>query len=165
MKRLPNQDITLADRLAAEIACLGPVGRLPGAPGTWGSLAATVFAPWMFLNFSLPLRFVILVLLFFVGALAASQAEKVLGRKDPQAVVIDEVLGQWLCLAPFVVISVWELLIGFFLFRFFDILKPWPIRRSELWLPKGYGVMIDDALAGVYAAAALAVVHVLFFLP
>jgi phosphatidylglycerophosphatase A len=151
------------DRLAVELACLGPLGRMPVAPGTWGSLGAAVFAPWLFLPLGPWSRLAVLLLIFIAGALVATKAERILGRKDPQPVVVDELLGQLVCFAPFLVITVWELIIGFFLFRLFDIIKPFPIRRSESWLPGGYGVMIDDLLAGVYAAAALGLVHLFFF--
>jgi phosphatidylglycerophosphatase A len=151
------------DRLAVELACLGPIGRLPVAPGTWGSLVTAVFAPWLFLPLGPWARVAVLILLFFAGAIWATKAEKILGRKDPQPVVVDEVLGQLVCFAPFLVISIWELIIGFVLFRIFDVVKPFPIRRSETWLPGGYGIMLDDLLAGAYAAVALAAIHFLVF--
>jgi phosphatidylglycerophosphatase A len=152
-----------ADRVAVELACIGPVGRLPVAPGTWGSLVAVVFAPWLFMPLDPWARLAVLVLIFFGGAFCAGRAERILGRKDPQPVVVDEVLGQLICFAPFMVITLWELIIGFFLFRLLDIIKPFPVRRSESWLPGGYGIMLDDLLAGAYAAVALGVIHLLFF--
>jgi Phosphatidylglycerophosphatase A and related proteins len=65
------------------------------------------------------------------------------------------VLGQWITYAPFAVLSWRGLLAGFVLFRIFDMLKPWPVNASENWLPGGYGIMIDDAVAAVYAALCL----------
>lgn len=145
------------DRVLSEIARLGPVGRLPIAPGTWGSLAAILAAPWVFMPLSWPLRIVVLIGLFFVGAWCASAAERVLQRKDPQSVSIDEVLGQWITLIFFPTpLGLPSYVAAFFLFRLFDIAKPWPVRQAENWLPKGYGVMIDDVLAGLYAALGLA---------
>jgi phosphatidylglycerophosphatase A len=149
------RDASIAQRLAVELACMGPIGRMPTAPGTWGSLATAVFAPFLFLPLSPWARLLVLALLFFAGAIWATTAERVLGRKDPQPVVVDEVLGQLVCFAPFATITVWEIVIGFFVFRFMDIVKPYPIRRSETWLPAGYGIMLDDLLAGLYAAAVL----------
>jgi len=147
------------DRASLAVSTLGPIGHLPKAPGTWGSLAAVIAAPWIFLPFSPQIRLYILGAIFLVGGLAAHRAEKILGKKDPGIVVIDEVLGQWACFFPFTFQftgpSVWHLLIGFALFRAFDILKPWPIRRSETWLPGGFGVMLDDLIAGAYAALCL----------
>ncbi len=150
---------SLLDRLSLAVSTLGPIGWLPKAPGTWGSLAAVVAAPFIFLPFSLQIRLWILAALFVLGGLAAHRAEKILGQKDPGCVVIDEVLGQWVCFLPFAFrfasVNFWHLAIGFALFRAFDILKPWPIRRSETWLPGGFGIMLDDVIAGILAALCL----------
>lgn len=143
------------DRLAAAFATLGPVGHLPKAPGTWGSAAAVVAAPFLFMPYSPLVRSCILIALFILGSLAATRAEHVYNKQDPGCVVIDEVLGQWITYLPFSIMTTWQVLAGFLFFRIFDILKPFPIRRAEHWLPKGWGVMIDDAIAGIYAAAAL----------
>lgn len=143
------------DRMATAIATLGPVGHLPKAPGTWGSAAAVLLAPFLFLPFSPLARAAVLAGLFVLGAWAAGRAEATLGRKDPGCVVIDEVLGQWLTFLPFAMLPVWQVFAGLLFFRLFDIAKPFPIRRAETWLPGGWGVMIDDAVAGVYAACAL----------
>jgi len=146
---------TTTDRIATACATLGPVGHLPKGPGTWGSAAAVIVAPFLFLPHSPLVRVLILVALFLAGAWAAGRAEHVLGRKDPGCVVIDEVLGQWLTFLPFSIMTSWQVLAGFALFRLFDIAKPFPIRRSERWLPGGFGVMLDDVIAGAYAAAGL----------
>lgn len=148
-----------ADALWLRLATLGPIGRLPVAPGTFGSAAAVVLAPFVLLPLPLPWRVAVLAALFYVGAQAAGRAERLLGQKDPGQVVIDEVLGQWLTLLPLAGPDLPELAAGFVLFRLFDITKPPPIHASERWLPGGYGVMIDDVLAGVYAGVALVVLH------
>jgi len=137
------------------LATLGPVGRLPLAPGTWGSLAAVIAAPWLFIPLALWIKVPVLAGLFFLGARACSEAEKEYGRKDPGQAVIDEVLGQWVTFLLLAATNMLLLALGFFLFRLFDILKPWPVRSSETWLPGGYSVMVDDLLAGLYALAAL----------
>ena len=142
-------------QILVNIATLGPVGFLPKAPGTWGSAAAAIAAPFFFYPFSFPIKIFILILLFIFGAMACSEAEIKLGKKDPGCVVIDEVLGQWITFLPFGLMTGWQFIAGFIFFRIFDILKPWPVRQSENWLKSGWGVMIDDLLAGVYAAAAL----------
>lgn len=149
--------MSFIDRTAVAFASLGPLGRMP-ISGTVGSLAAMVAAPWVFMESTLPVRLCILALVFLGGGLACDIAERVTCRKDPGICIIDEVLGQWLTYAFFPALGPWQLFVGFLLFRLFDILKPFPVRASENWLPGGYGVMIDDALAGVYAAISLAVV-------
>jgi len=141
------------------LATLGPIGRIPVAPGTFGSAAAVVAAPILFLPLSPLGRVMLLTILFFCGAMAAGRAEQLLGKKDPGQVVIDEVLGQWLTLLPLAAPDLLELAAGFALFRLFDITKLPPIHASESWLEGGYGVMIDDVLAGIYAGAILAGLH------
>jgi phosphatidylglycerophosphatase A len=145
------------DRLSLIVSGLGPIGRIPYFSGTWGSAAATLAAPFLFLPLSGFLRFVLLVVIFFIGSMAATRTEELLHKKDPSHVVIDELLGQWITFLPFASLTTFELAAGFCLFRIFDILKPPPVRASENWLPGGYGVMIDDVLAGVYACLCLAV--------
>lgn len=145
-----------SDHLWTQIAVLGPVGRLPRAPGTWGSAAAALAAPLIFLPLPVWLRLAVLAVLFAAGSRACAGAERALGVKDPGVVVIDEVLGQWV---TFTVLLDWtwaSLAAGFLLFRLFDIAKPWPVRRAESWWDKGASVMVDDLLAGVYAGLVLA---------
>ncbi|HEY5883646.1 MAG TPA: phosphatidylglycerophosphatase A [Pyrinomonadaceae bacterium] len=161
------------DYLALAIATCG-VGYLPLAPGTWGSIvgvlvyaavrgaALNLFFELGFRNETtlLPVYYgVLLVELLFavgislVGTWAASQTEKFSEKKDPQIVVIDEVAGQFIALlpVPFLFDSAWwSIIIAFVLFRFFDIVKPYPARRLEN-LHGGLGVMADDLIAGVYA--------------
>ncbi len=139
------------DRLALLLARVGPAGLSPKAPGTCGSAVATLLAPFVFLPLPFLWRAVLLAILFVFGAWAAGRAEDSLGCKDPGEVVIDEVLGQWIAMLPFAGLAYWEMALAFAMFRFFDILKPWPVKASETWLPGGWGVMLDDALAGVYA--------------
>jgi phosphatidylglycerophosphatase A len=158
----------MMDRAALSIATLGPVGRLPGAPGTWGSAAALLFAPWLFTPLPLGWRLGALACILALGAWAAARAEDVLGQEDPGCVVVDELLGQWTAFAPFhlsagltgwTATTPWELLGLFALFRFFDILKPWPIRAVERNVPGGLGVMLDDLVAGLFAAGVFAVIR------
>ncbi|MBF0482873.1 MAG: phosphatidylglycerophosphatase A [Desulfovibrionaceae bacterium] len=144
-----------ADRWWLDVATVGPLGNLPSAPGTWCSLAAAVSAPFLFEPLPLVTRLILLAVLFFLGSRASGRAEIVLGEKDPGRVVVDELFGQWLTFLPFASLPVADLLAGFILFRVFDIFKPPPVRASENWLSGGYGVMIDDGLAAVYAMAGL----------
>lgn len=145
----------LSDRLILAFCRVEPAGLSPKAPGTMGSLVAVLLAPFIFMPLGLPVRLLVLAALFVLGGLAASRAEKILGREDPGCVVIDEVLGQWIALLPFTALVWWELGIAFALFRLFDIAKPWPVKASEDWLPGGFGIMIDDLFAGVYAMIGL----------
>ena len=147
--------MTAVDRLALELATLGPVGRMPQAPGTWGSAVALLLAPWLFLPLPLAGRILVLAGILALGTWAATRAEAVLGSTDPGCVVIDELLGQWTAFLPFAAPSLWTLFAAFLLFRALDIAKPWPIRRLERSLPKGLGVMADDLLAGALAGGLL----------
>ncbi|WP_199221525.1 phosphatidylglycerophosphatase A [Desulfonatronum sp. SC1] len=145
----------IIDRIASSIATLGPFGLLPKAPGTWGSLAAVLAAPWLFMPLSFPLRVLVLAGVLVVGTWAAARAERRFGRKDPGCVVVDELLGQWLTLLPFAVLTPLQLAAGFVFFRVADILKPWPVRAVERRVPGGLGVMLDDVVAAAPAAALL----------
>ena len=159
---------TVADTILLTLARLGPAGLSPKAPGTVGSAVAALAAPWLFMPLSLPWRVVLLTVLFVIGGLSASRAERLLGCHDPSSVVVDELVGQWITLLPLGLISspgpvagpadapVLLLVAGFCLFRLFDIWKPGPIYASQEWLPGGWGVMIDDVLAGAFALPVLA---------
>lgn len=151
-KKLPWQD-----RLVLDFCRVGVAGLARTAPGTWGSLLALLLAPWLFLPLPLWGRAALLLLIFVLGALAAGKAERLLHKQDPGEVVIDELLGLWLVLLPFEHVSVWMGLAALGLFRLFDIAKPWPVGASEHWLPAGWGIMIDDALAGGLGCLCLAV--------
>jgi phosphatidylglycerophosphatase A len=146
---------TLVSRLAAQVATLGPAGRMPKAPGTWGSLAAAVAAPFLFLPLPMWARVVVLIALFPIGAWCAGQTETCLCCKDPSCVVVDELWGQWIALLPLSAAEPLWIIPAFLLFRLFDIAKPWPVRASERWLPGGWGIMIDDGFAGLYALLVL----------
>jgi phosphatidylglycerophosphatase A len=130
-------------------------GRSPFAPGTVGSLAAILIA-WPLSRFGFgPLHFAILTLvLLYPAILSAGVVATSTGRKDPQIVVIDEVLGQWLTLAGALRFDLLTFAVAFALFRLFDIWKPPPIRRIER-IPGGAGIVLDDIMAGVYGALVL----------
>jgi phosphatidylglycerophosphatase A len=127
-------------------------GLLPKAPGTWGSLAALPFA-WIIVSLggSSALAMACLVV-YGVGVWAADQTIKITGIKDPGLVVIDEVVGQWIVLI-FTPLHPLLYLVGFGLFRLFDILKPWPVSWADQKIEGGTGVMLDDVLAGLYGLA------------
>ena len=144
----------MRDFLWLNYARVWPVGLSPIAPGTCSSLVAIVLAPVIFMPLPLWGRVLVLLFVLVTGAIASSRAEQILGKKDPAEAVIDEVFGQWIVLLPFAALALWEYVAAFVLFRFFDILKPWPISKLEE-IEGGLGVMIDDAAAGVAALLCL----------
>lgn len=128
-------------------------GLLRPGPGSWGSAAAALL--WLAAGKAIaPGQLVWLTLAAALAALAigipaATRVERESGREDPGHVVIDEVAGQWIALIHSQV-NLSHLLAGFLFFRLFDIVKPWPARQLER-LPAGWGIMLDDVAAGVYA--------------
>jgi len=171
---------SLSDYLALVIATCG-VGYLPLAPGTWGSLVGIVLYAGLravFLSIIGPgrLRFdlaqtaytfvvfdlIVVAGITFAGTWAASRTEKLSGKKDPGKVVIDEVAGQMLALAPVPLVlgSWWTIGVAFVAFRFFDIVKPYPARPLES-LKAGLGIMADDIVAGAYAGLVVGVLVVI----
>jgi phosphatidylglycerophosphatase A len=129
------------------------IGYMPVAPGTFASLAAALLYEFLLFRLSWPLYIALIVLMFLGGVSLASRFSGELNRKDPREIVIDEVCGQWI--AYFLVPGHWlNIILGFLLFRAFDVLKPYPIRRLEK-LPSGLGIMTDDVFAGIYAAVLL----------
>ena len=173
---VPERRRTAGDYVALALATCG-VGLIPIAPGTWGSAVGVgvylalvsasekafdyVVARGLDLSpqtFPVVLNTVLLLTILAVslaGTWAATRAEKLLGKKDPGAVVVDEVAGQLITFlfVPWLA-GPWTVFAGFLAFRVFDIWKPYPIRRLE-GLGGGLGIMADDMLAGFYAAAAM----------
>jgi phosphatidylglycerophosphatase A len=98
------------------------------------------------------------VLGFALGVWACNVAGRALGVDDHRSLVWDEFIGQWIALIPALLAPWWAVVIGFVLFRLFDVWKPWPIRWLDRQLKGGMGVMIDDVVAGIFAAVVLAVV-------
>jgi phosphatidylglycerophosphatase A len=131
-------------------------GLVPKAPGTAGAVGALVVAwPLAFYYHWPPVWFCALALLILWPAIQSATAVAIgTGRKDPQIVVVDEVVGQWITLAGATQLNWKSFLAALILFRAFDIWKPQPIRRIEK-LPAGTGIVLDDALAGVYGAVIL----------
>lgn len=128
-------------------------GNMPKAPGTWGSLFA--FLPWFFIkDLSLPFYCLILVTIFIAGFFICGSAEKILDTPDAGCIVIDEILGMFITLtmAPDHPLA-W--LLGFCLFRLFDIQKPFPVSWFDRHIHGGLGIMMDDVIAGLYALLSL----------
>lgn len=134
-------------------------GFLPVAPGTWGAIVAIIL--WLPLYLwctpvtALIVTSVAIVIYTVAGTWASSEAEKYWGH-DPVVACADETVGQWISLLPVIAGTSpwWEILLSLALFRFFDIFKPLGIRATER-LPRGYGMMADDILAGIYSAVLL----------
>jgi phosphatidylglycerophosphatase A len=129
------------------------LGFFPFAPGTLTSLVVVLVYRYSAHALDWPYFLVILLALLILGTYAASFYSSELQRDDPRCIVVDEAAGQLLVL--FLVAPEWtSLAAGFLLFRFFDIVKPFPVRRAEE-LPGGWGIMADDVLAALMAKALL----------
>jgi phosphatidylglycerophosphatase A len=179
---------TIGDYVALAIATCG-VGYFPIAPGTMGSLVGVVIYLLLrreivevytfalgessfsraFTSYGagfllIPILLLVATGLSLIGIWAASRAERLFGRKDPGEVVIDEVVGQLMTFAFLPLFpSAPAIVIGFILFRAFDMIKPYPIRKLEK-LPSGLGIVVDDIAAGLYAGIALSVISMLSLL-
>ena len=144
------------ESLLVGVATVGPCGLVPVAPGTVGSIAGLALVGLVRLSDSVLVEASVLVALVAVGIVAASAAESVFQRRDPGQVVIDEVAGMFVTVLS-IPIGWGGALSAFFLFRLCDIVKPFPARHAE-FLPKGWGVMADDIVAGLYAHGLLRVI-------
>ena len=132
------------------------------APGTAGS-AVAVLVLWL-VPFSRSGVFLFFVAVTLVGTWAAHRAERLLGgAKDPGTIVIDEVAGMTLTVAPFALTPA-VLVVGFVLFRIFDVTKPFPARASQ-HVAGGIGVMVDDLIAGLYALVVIVIGRAIFAWP
>lgn len=140
------------DKLALILASWFGVAMMPVVPGTFGTLAAIPFA--IAIAYLGPLAGAcVLFLLILLAIWVSDRSARVLGKDDPAEVVIDEVVGLLLTLLLLPATG-FNLFMGFILFRFFDILKPYPIRKLEK-IGGGAGIVLDDLLAGVYANVCL----------
>ena len=135
------------------------VGYSPIAPGSLGTLVA-IPVYYFLSNISSPIYEITLIGFFFLSVWISENAEIFFGKKDDQRIVIDEIMG-------FLVTMLWVpktailMVVGFFLFRFFDILKPFPIRHLEKRFKGGFGVVLDDVMAGVYGNIILQMILVI----
>jgi len=132
------------------------LGRVPKGPGTAGSLGALAIA-WALHSYAgISAQWLAFfgVLLIAPAIWAAGRMAKDMGSQDPQIVVVDEVVGQWITFAGASTLNAKSWIAAFALFRLFDILKPPPVRQLER-VPGGAGIVLDDAMAGIYAALVL----------
>ena len=138
-------------RLARLLATCFGAGDLPVAPGTWGSIVALPLAVIAVMIGGQFLLMALILVGFIVGVWASGRLAAFHRMEDPQRIVIDEVIGQWLAILP--IAFDWRFyIVAFVLFRFADITKPWPLKDLER-LRGGLGIMADDVGAGVYAGA------------
>ena len=139
---------------AGWLACGFGSGLAPVAQGTFGSLAAIL--PWLLLRqLSLQVNLLVIAIGFAIGVWACDVAGRALGVDDHRSLVWDEFIGQWIALLPALLAPWWAVIAGFALFRLFDVWKPWPIRWLDRHLKGGMGVMVDDVVAGLFAAILL----------
>lgn len=143
---------TAWEKLQHLVAIGGPIGFIPWVPATFASLATTLVCWWRPPSPGWVLG--LTLVLFLLGAGAASTAERLSGTQDPRNVVVDEIAGQLLTFLFVAPRSAALALAGFLLFRLFDVAKPFPARQAER-LPRGWGIMTDDLMAGLYAAVVL----------
>ncbi len=152
MKHHPNLKFkSPATLLATWCGC----GLMRPGPGTWGSLGALPFGIILLVLGGPALLGVAALLLFPLGIWATKQILK--GSEedhDPQIVVVDEVIGQWIALLPALLNPIY-IVLAFIFFRAFDVLKPWPVSYFDQKIPGAWGVMLDDVAAGILAALCL----------
>jgi phosphatidylglycerophosphatase A len=144
------------DKLIMAIASGLYTGYMPIAPGTWGTLVAFPLH-LLLVRLSLTGYYAGLAVFFVVAIFTAGSAEKILDRGDPGIVVIDEIVGMLIGLIG-TPLKVVPLIAAFIIFRFFDILKPFPVGWADAHLHGGLGIVLDDVLAGIYT---LLVMHFL----
>jgi len=143
----------LFDKVALVVSIWFGTGLLPGMPGTFGTAGAIpLYLLVNFLHNSYQALF--LLILIIVAIWSSHSSQRILGRVDPREIVIDEVAG-FLLSVIFIPFTLRNLVAGFFLFRFFDILKPPPIKLIEKKVKGGCGIVFDDLVAGVYAHLSL----------
>ena len=152
MKKFPN----LKDPFHFA-ATLGGIGMVPISPGTFGSIAAWIIFVYLS-HFISMINMLILTILFFILSIwICSEASKDLENKDHKSIVIDELVGMWIALLPVLVIanSQYERTVyaiaALIFFRFFDILKPFPISYFDKNYKNGFGIVIDDVISGLIA--------------
>tara|TARA_B100000768_G_C11186616_1_gene335366 strand:+ start:220 stop:708 length:489 start_codon:yes stop_codon:yes gene_type:complete len=147
-----QQDINFKELIKRPVCFIGlgfGSGLAPIAPGTFGTLAAIPIYLLM-QNLSLVTYLILTLVGFTLGVWICEQSAEWLGREDPGAVVWDEIVGYLITMIAAPTGWLW-ILTGFVLFRFFDIVKPWPISIADKEIHGGLGIMVDDVIAGIFA--------------
>jgi phosphatidylglycerophosphatase A len=149
-------------QFALWIATVLGIGRIPFAPGTFGSIPGLLLALWLH-HLGVPWwsELLVIAVVFAIGTWAADVAERHYQLTDPGLVVVDEVLGMLVTVA-LIPVNATGAVVGFVLFRIFDIIKPFPARNFER-LPGGLGIMSDDLMAGIWGQVAMRIL--LWLLP
>lgn len=148
MKNKKDHSVKITIRTPAQFFASGfGSGCAPIAPGTFGTLAA--IPVWILMSFLPPIYYAVLVgIIFVLGCWVSDLASRELNVHDHGGIVIDEFVGFFITM--FLVKLSWiNILLGFILFRLFDVLKPWPIKWLDRHMKGGIGIMIDDVLAGI----------------
>ena len=156
MAQSSNQS-SITDSVIVFFATGGLIGYAPIAPGTFGSLAALPLCLWL-ATLNLPVALVLTAVLILVAVWTAHRASGVIGQHDAKEIVIDEICGMAVTLIgvpPDLSAMIW----GFILFRVFDIVKPFPIRWVDKHVPGGWGIVMDDVLAGLVASGLIHFCH------
>ncbi|MFI5295112.1 MAG: phosphatidylglycerophosphatase A [Thermodesulfovibrionales bacterium] len=151
-RKNPVSSGSLISALLKNVATLGFIGYLPVAPGTWGTAAGLIFVACIPLSQAAFLVFIASGIL--IGTIAAGTAERLIGETDSGHIIIDEFVG-FLVSVLFIPHTYGYLASAFLLFRFFDILKPFPIGRIEKEIKGGAGIIADDIIAGIFTNVVL----------
>ncbi|OIO74351.1 MAG: hypothetical protein AUJ85_05665 [Elusimicrobia bacterium CG1_02_37_114] len=132
-------------------------GYIPLAPGTFGTILSAVVY-WQLFPKNTTMQIIIVSLSIIIAIIVAGQSEKETGRKDDRRIVIDEIVGFWVCML-FIPHRITFFAAGFLLFRFFDIIKIPPVKKLEK-LPGGFGIVLDDIAAGVMTNIVLQILKI-----
>ncbi len=155
-----DPDLSARQKVTLFLATGGLVGLIPVAPGTFGSLVG-LGGCYLLAGLDFSLALILTIVLFVLAVRIAGDAEKLLGQKDPGAIVIDEITGMAVTLLGFP-FSFPVAIAGFLLFRVLDISKPPPVRTVERRFSGGFGIVVDDVVAGVMANLILRLVSAVF---
>jgi len=149
--------------LKSPIYCLAlgfGAGLLPRAPGTAGTAIALLPAWWL-LGYSVPIRLALVSVLFVLGIWICEKTALQLGHHDHPAIVFDEIVGYLASCLILPAGTSW-LILSFILFRFFDIVKPWPVRYLDQKVQGGFGIMLDDLMAALYTTICILIIQITF---
>ena len=139
---------------ATWVATWGGCGLMQPGPGTWGTIGALPFGIILLMFGGIPALIIASIICFALGLWSAKHFERMVREKDSGMIVIDEAVGLWIAMIP-CLLNPYSIGLAFVLFRFFDILKPFPIGWLDKRVDGAFGVMIDDVLAGIFAALVL----------